>query len=66
MAKSIRSKAKRRMRNCRAEHYYNTVGVHKLNALSAKLHDPTYDFKKDIEAPKNAFVHPNDPSAIFP
>jgi len=26
MAKSVRSKVRRRLRNCRAEHYYQTVG----------------------------------------
>ena len=66
MAKSIRSKAKRRMRNCRAEHLYQTVGVHKLNAMSARLHDPCYSIKKEYGAPPNAFLHPKNPDAVFP
>ena len=58
MAKSLRSKVKRRIRNCRAQHLYNTVGVHKLNAMSARLNDPTYSMAKEYSAPPNAFVHP--------
>ena len=66
MAKSIRSKVKRRIRNCRAQHLYDTMGKQKLYAQSAKLHDPCYDKKKDLMAPPNAFVYPNHPDAQFP
>ena len=66
MAKSIRSKVKRRMRNCRAEHLYQTVGQYKLAAMSQRLQDPTYDLKKEYAAPKNAFLEPNNPNAVFP
>lgn len=66
MAKSVRSKVRRRLRNCRAEHYYQTVGQYKLNAISARLQDPTYDLKREYALPKNAFLHPNNPNAVFP
>lgn len=66
MAKSIRSKVRRRLRNCRAEHLYNTVGKYQLNAMSARLQDPNYDLKREYALPKNAFLHPNDPTAIIP
>ena len=56
MAKSVRSKVRRRLRNCRAEHYYQTVGQYKLNAMSARLQDPTYDLKKEYSVPVNAFL----------
>jgi len=54
------------MRNCRAEHLYQTVGVHKLNAMSARLHDPCYSIKKEYGSSVNAFVHPKNPDATFP
>ncbi len=66
MAKSVRSKVRRRLRNCRAEHYYQTVGQYKLNAISARLQDPTYDLKREYALPKNAYLHPNNPNAVFP
>ena len=66
MAKSIRSKKARRLRNARAEHFYETQGKHKLQELSARLHDPSYDMKRDYQAPPNAFLHPNNPNAKFP
>jgi hypothetical protein len=37
-----------------------------LQDLSAKLHDPTYDFKKDGSLPVNAYIEPNNPNAVFP
>jgi hypothetical protein len=66
MAKSVRSKVRRRIRNCRAEHLYNTVGKFKLQAISARLNDPTYDMKYEYAPPKNAFLEPNNPQAVFP
>ena len=54
------------MRNCRAEHLYQTVGQYTLAAMSQRLQDPTYDLKKEYAAPKNAFLEPNNPNAVFP
>ena len=65
MAKSLRSKVKRRMRSVKRQHYWEIEGKHKLQALSDKLHDPTYDMKND-GLPPNAFVEPNNPNAVFP
>jgi hypothetical protein len=47
MAKGLRAKTTRRMRVAREKHYYETIGKYKLQELSAKLHDPTYDMKRD-------------------
>ena len=66
MAKSIRSKVKRRMRTARRQHFYEVEGKHRLEAISAKLTDPLYDSRADLEMPKNAFLNPSDPSAVFP
>lgn len=66
MAKSIRCKKARRLRNARAQHLYETQGKHKLQELSARLHDPAYDMKRDHQKPPNAFLYPNDPNAKFP
>lgn len=37
-----------------------------MNQLSARLHDPNYDMKKDHTLPVNAFLEPNNPFAVFP
>ena len=66
MAKSARSKVKRRLRNCRAEHLYQTVGKQKLIQMNGRLMDPTYDMKKEYAPAKNAFLEPNNPNAVFP
>jgi hypothetical protein len=42
------------------------VGQYKLNAISARLYDPTYDLKREYALPKNAYLHPNNPDAVFP
>jgi hypothetical protein len=66
MAKSLRSKYKRRMRSVKRDHYWEIEGKQKLQTLSNKLLDPTYDFKNDGSLPPNAFVEPNNPAAVFP
>ena len=66
MAKSLRSKVKRRIRQVRRAHYYEVEGKHKEQEISNKLNDPTYDFKKDGSLPPNAFVDPENPNAVFP
>ena len=45
MAKSLRSKAKRRLRTVRREHHWETRGKHDLNAIAARIHNPLYDLK---------------------
>ena len=66
MAKSQRSKVKKRLRQCRGEHYYQTVGKQKLVRISARLNDPTFDMKKDFGVPTNAFLDPKNMAAVFP
>ena len=66
MAKGIRSKVKRRLRTVRRQHYWEIEGKQKLQDLSTKLHDPTYDFTEDGSLPVNAFIEPNNPRAVFP
>jgi hypothetical protein len=66
MAKSARSKVKKRLRICRAEHYYETHGKAKMMQMNARLMDPTYDMKREYSMPKNAFMDPTNPNAVFP
>ena len=66
MGKGLRAKTKKRMRTVRRQHYYEVEGKHQLQELSNKLHDPTYDFKKDGSLPVNAFLEPQNPNAVFP
>jgi hypothetical protein len=66
MAKGIRSKVMRRLRTVRRNHYWEIEGKQKLQDISAKLQDPTYDFKQDGSLKANAFLEPSNPNAIFP
>ena len=66
MAKGLRSKVMRRLRTVRRQHYWEIEGKQKLEDLSAKLQDPTYDFTKDGSLKPNAFLEPHNPNAIFP
>ena len=66
MAKGLRSKYRRRIRTVRREHYWEVEGKAKLENISKKLQDPLYDFRQDVELPANAFLEPNNPSAVFP
>ena len=65
MAKSLRSKAKRRLRTVRREHHWETRGKHDLAKIAARLHNPYYDMS-DFEVKPNAFVEPSNPNAVFP
>ncbi len=65
MAKSLRSKAKRRLRTVRREHYWETRGKHDLAKIAARLHNPYYDMS-DFAVKPNAFVEPSNPLAVFP
>ena len=50
----------------RRQHYWEIEGKQKLEDLSAKLQDPTYDFRQDGSLKSNAFLEPSNPNAIFP
>ena len=66
MAKSLRSKAKRRLRTVRREHHFETRGKFELQAIASRLHNPHYDLRSDFQRKPNAFVEPSNPQAIFP
>jgi hypothetical protein len=66
MAKSQRSKVKKRLRKCRGEHLYATEGKARLTRISQRLNDPTYNMKSEYAPVKNAFLEPNHPDAAFP
>lgn len=66
MAKSLRSKAKRRLRTVRREHHQETRGKQDMLRIAARLHNPFYDLKTEFAPRVNAFVEPTNPDAIFP
>jgi hypothetical protein len=76
MAKSLRSKAKRRLRTVRREHQWETRGKHDMQAIASRLHNPFYDLRTDcnivyhpnclVQRKVNAFVEPANPAAVFP
>jgi hypothetical protein len=66
MAKGLRSKHKKRLRAAKAEHIYETKGKYQLAIQSAKLHDMNYSMAADHAPKPNAFLHPNNPQAVFP
>lgn len=66
MAKSQRSKVKKRLRTCRAEHLYKIEGKARMERISARLNDPTYNMKNEYTMAPNAFLEPGNPGASFP
>ena len=66
MAKSLRSKAKRRLRTVRREHHWETRGKFELQSIASRLHNPQYDLRSDFQRKPNAFVEPDNPEAHFP
>lgn len=66
MAKGARSKVKKRLRSIKAQHLYQIKGKAQLEDLATKLNDPNYNMKRDHALPPNAFLHPNNPMAVFP
>lgn len=63
MAKGLRSKVKKRMRTAKRQHYWEVEGKYKLQEISRRLCDPTYQPKPE---PPNAFLDPTNPEAVFP
>ena len=55
MAKSLRSKAKRRLRTVRREHHWETRGKHELQNIASRLHNPFYDIRVDCK-PTTLFI----------
>jgi hypothetical protein len=66
MAKSLRSKAKRRLRTVRREHHWDTRGKDDLLKIASRLHNPFYDLRGEFAPRVNAFVEPSNPDAVFP
>ncbi|KAM3143028.1 hypothetical protein pb186bvf_004846 [Paramecium bursaria] len=66
MAKSQRSKVKRRWRSLKRLHVENTIVKKDVAELSQKLEATIQNRQYRTEELKNAFLHPNDPQAIFP
>ena len=81
MAKSLRSKYKKRLRTARRHHYDGIQGKESLTKIASRLNNPNYDMKTDcikklfcfnlihysiVELPSNAFLEPNNPNAVFP
>eukprot|EP01056_Protomagalhaensia_sp_Gyna25_P004297 Protomagalhaensia_sp_Gyna_25__4296@NODE_3925_length_402_cov_456_730028_g3358_i0_p1_GENE_NODE_3925_length_402_cov_456_730028_g3358_i0NODE_3925_length_402_cov_456_730028_g3358_i0_p1_ORF_typecomplete_len107_score4_54DUF2423/PF10338_9/3_3e07Laps/PF10169_9/0_066_NODE_3925_length_402_cov_456_730028_g3358_i081365 len=66
MAKSIRSKVKRKWRAAKRRLYDKTIEPENLAKKHASL---VTVIKKEYKTPvqaKNAFLHPNDPEAVIP
>ena len=66
MAKSLRSKVKKRLRTAKANHLWEVRGKAQLNRITARLNDPNYDATKDLCLPPNAYMEPDNPNAVFP
>ena len=66
MAKGLRSKYKRRLRNARAEHHWETRGKARLDRITDRLNNPHFQMKDDFALKPNAFLHPDNPNAEFP
>jgi hypothetical protein len=66
MAKSLRSKAKRRLRTVRREHHEETRGKQDMLRIAQRLHNPFYDIRAEMAPRVNAFVEPHNPAAVFP
>ena len=66
MAKSIRSKYKKRLRSAKAQHLYQIKGKAQLERLNARLNDPNYQMQGEHALPPNAYLEPNNPLAVFP
>ena len=37
-----------------------------MNRIASRLNDPNYDATKDLSLPPNAYLEPNNPTAVFP
>ena len=66
MAKGSRSKYKKRQRNAKAAHLWDTRGKAALDRITDRLNDPNFETKHEYTMPPNAFLHPNNPNAVFP
>jgi hypothetical protein len=66
MAKGARSKVKRRWRALRREHVENVITQQETEAISKKLEASILGVEYRTPEPKNAFIYPNDPTAVIP
>lgn len=66
MAKSQRSKYKKRLRSAKAAHHYQVYGKAQLERISQRLNDPNYQMAAEYSLPANAYLEPDNPLAVFP
>lgn len=66
MGKSTRSKVKRRWRALRREHVENVITQAETETISKKLEASILGVEYRQPEPKNAFIHPEDPTAVIP
>ena len=66
MAKSQRSKYKKRLRSAKAAHHYEIKGKAALERINARMNDPNYQMASEYALPVNAYLEPDNPLAVFP
>ena len=66
MAKSQRSKYKKRLRSAKAAHHYEVKGKAALERINARMNDPNYQMASEYTLPVNAYLEPDNPLAVFP
>lgn len=66
MGKNAHSKITKRLKALRRRHVEETVIKPLTEELSKKLECSITGLDYRTQAPKNAFLHPNDPTAVFP
>ncbi|KAF4758835.1 hypothetical protein FOZ63_001099 [Perkinsus olseni] len=66
MAKSIRSKVKKRFRTCKRQLVSATIDKKRLQDTNQRLREVATGVFVKPTTPKNAFLYPDDPAAAFP
>ncbi|EER06706.1 conserved hypothetical protein, partial [Perkinsus marinus ATCC 50983] len=66
MAKSIRSKVKKRFRTCKRQLVSATIDKKRLQDTNQRLREVASGVFVKPATPKNAFLYPDDPEAAFP
>ncbi|EEQ98486.1 conserved hypothetical protein, partial [Perkinsus marinus ATCC 50983] len=66
MAKSIRSKVKKRFRTCKRQLVSATIDKKRLQNTNQRLQEVASGVFVKPTTPKNAFLYPDDPAAAFP
>ena len=66
MAKSLRSKIKRRFKALKRKHYQQVEGDKKTAENSEKQYKIIKNENYRTKEPENMFLKPNDPNAVIP